>query len=363
MANLNSFVETLAESQTTAFVEALDHAKDTSEDAPPEDLNVKADSSRCVQFGYSTDLHEAFRSELHKVKLLKTALTNKDKLINKRLTYIRELEYRLAREQHQTQVMRKRYEKERTLSHFLSQTLSKAHEVALSLQNRAARSEDLEVALREELHKRTAVISDLEEQNRQLVAALAKVMSRVREPAQESSHQISEKCMKDVRSQSLDSLAEPSDHVYQVNSTLHNTPSIMRPTTAKSVRSILKRPSTDDPALTTLITSATTWIRSRVQPTVTREVYFNRAECYPKPSSPEFRERVRRQLCLEQMALARNYLIYLPGPEAVERSKDDAQSSTFELKKREQMREEQHIFAQSSMQRLRMMRVEQQDQH
>lgn len=359
MANFNSFVETLAASQQTTFVEALNHAKNTLEDAPPEDLNVKAGPSRRVHFDYPTNLHEAFKSELHKVKLLKKALTDKDKLINKRLTYIRELEHRLAREQRQTQVMRKRYENERTHSCYLSRTLSKAHEVELSLQNQAARSEDIEIALRGELHNRTATIKVLEEQNRRLVAALAKDMSRMREVAHESSHQIPEEFMEDVPSESSDSLAEPATQVSQVNSTLHSTPAIMPPTTAKSVRSILKRPSTDDPALTTLITSATTWIRSRVQPTDTREVYFNKDECYPKPSSPEFRECVRKQLRLEQMALARNYLVGLEAPDAIERPQEDAQSSTSELKKGKQMKEEQHTFAQRSpIQQLRMVRME-----
>ncbi|KAG9677650.1 hypothetical protein KCU95_g16084, partial [Aureobasidium melanogenum] len=359
MANFIPFVETLAEMQNTTFVQALNHAKNTSEDALPKDSEVKeAGTSRCVHFGYPTNLHEAFQSELHKTKLLKKVLSDKDKLTNKRLTYTRELEHRLSKEQRQTQILRKRYENERTYSYFLSQTLSKAHEGVLSLQTQTAGSELLKDALREELHKRTATTKSLEEQNRQLMAILTQATFRVRESGHETSHQIPEKSVHDVPSQISDSHEEPSTQVYQVNSTIQNTPVAMPSTTAKPVRSILKRSPTDEPTLTTLATLAATWMRSDIKPTITREVYFHKDECHPKPSSPEFRERVRKQLNLERMALTRSCLVSLEVPDAVERSEEDVQSSTFELMKRDQMKEEQYTFAQSSLQRLRMVRIE-----
>ncbi|KAH0391713.1 hypothetical protein KCU89_g14222, partial [Aureobasidium melanogenum] len=187
MASSNPFFETLAELQNATFIQALNHAKNASEDALPKDSNVKAGTSRCVHFGYPTNLHEAFESELHKTKLLKKVLSDKDKLINKRLTYTRELEHRLSKEQRQTQILRKRYEKERTHSYYLSQTLSKAHEGVTSLQAQTAGSELLKDALRKELHKRTATIKNLEEQNRQLIAILTQNLAlRGRRILQES---------------------------------------------------------------------------------------------------------------------------------------------------------------------------------
>lgn len=360
MAKSNPSVETFADLQNKTFVEALNHAKNTSEDVLAKDFNVNAGSSKCVHSGYPADLHEAFKSELHKIKLLKKVLADKDKLINEQSTYTQELKHQLSEEQRQTRIMRDRYENERTHSHYLSQTISKAHEVALSLQNQAARSEMAEVASRGELHQRTVSIKKLEEQSRQLVAVLTQGTFRVNESGQGTSQQVLERCVEDVSSLSPDIHEEPTTQVFQENSTLQNTSAAMSATT-KPLRSILKRSSTNDPALTTLITSAMTWVRSRVQPTNTREVYFHKDECYPKPSSPGFRERVRLQLCLEQMALARHYLVSLEVPDGSEKSEHDDQSSTFELKKREQMKEEQHTLAQSSMQRLGMVRMEQQD--
>ncbi|KAG9846758.1 hypothetical protein KCU98_g6202, partial [Aureobasidium melanogenum] len=194
MANFIPFVETLAEMQNTTFVQALNHAKNTSEDALPKDSEVKeAGTSRCVHFGYPTNLHEAFQSELHKTKLLKKVLSDKDKLTNKRLTYTRELEHRLSKEQRQTQILRKRYENERTHSYFLSQTLSKAHEGVLSLQTQTAGSELLKDALREELHKRTATTKSLEEQNRQLMAILTQATFRVLQDLEDPVHNIKSK--------------------------------------------------------------------------------------------------------------------------------------------------------------------------
>ncbi|KAG9735901.1 hypothetical protein KCU73_g10393, partial [Aureobasidium melanogenum] len=358
MASSNPFFETLAELQNATFIQALNHAKNASEDALPKDSNVKAGTSRCVHFGYPTNLHEAFESELHKTKLLKKVLSDKDKLINKRLTYTRELEHRLSKEQRQTQILRKRYEKERTHSYYLSQTLSKAHEGVMSLQAQTAGSELLKDALRKELHKRTATIKNLEEQNRQLIAILTQNLARMCESGDETSHQVLEKCVEDVSSESSDNYEESPTQVAQVIPTLRNIPATIPSTTPKPVRSILKRSSTDEPTLTTLATSAATWMRSGIKAADTRVVYFHKDECHPKPSSPEFRERVRRQLNLEQMALARQYLVSLELPNAVEESEQDAQSSTFETRKRKQEKEEQQAFAQSPMQRLKMVRVD-----
>ncbi|KAH0367319.1 hypothetical protein KCU65_g4795, partial [Aureobasidium melanogenum] len=357
MANFSTFIETRADMQNTTFIQALSHAKHTSEDASPKVPDVKAGTSRCVHFGYPADLYDAFQSELHKTKLLKKVLADKDKLINKRLTYTQELETRLLKEQRQTRIMRKKYENERTHSYYLSQTLSKAHEGVLSLQAQTANSDIVRDALREESHKRTATINNLEEQNHQLTAILTQGISRLHERVRETSHDISQECVEEVSYPSLDSYAESSTQGSSLIPTSQNTPASMPLTTTKPVRSILKRPTTDEPALTTLITSATTWVRSQIQPTNIREVYFHKAECYPKPSSPEFRERVRRQLNVEQMALARNYLVNLQLPDAVEQSEHDAQDSTFESRKRKQQMEEQHAFSQGPMQRLRMNRV------
>ncbi|KAG9668481.1 hypothetical protein KCU99_g7707, partial [Aureobasidium melanogenum] len=351
MASSSSFVETLAELQNATFIQALNHAKNASEDALPKDSNVKAGTSRCVHFGYPTNLHEAFESELHKTKLLKKVLSDKDKLINKRLTYTRELEHRLSKEQRQTQILRKRYEKERTHSYYLSQTLSKAHEGVMSLQAQTAGSELLKDALRKELHKRTATIKNLEEQNRQLIAILTQNLARMCESGDETSHQVLEKCVEDVSFKSPDSYEESPTQVAQVIPTLRNIPTTIPSTTPKPVRSILKRSSTDEP---TVATSTATWLRSGIKAADTRVVYFHKDECHPKPSSPEFRERVRRQLNLEQMALARQYLVSLDLPDAVEESEQDAQSSTFETRKRKQEKEEQQAFAHGPMQRLKM---------
>ncbi|KAG9672932.1 hypothetical protein KCU95_g16706, partial [Aureobasidium melanogenum] len=366
MANFSTFIETPSEMQNTTFVQALDHAKNVSEDASPKASDTKAGTSKCVHFGYPTDLYDAFQSEVHKIKLLKKVLADKDKLINKRLTYTQELETRLLKEQRQTRIMRKKYENERTHSYYLSQTLSKTHEEVLSLQAQTANSDLVRDALREELHKRTDAINNLEEQNRQLIAVLTESTSRLHERVQETSHQISAECAEEVISQSVDSCeGSPSTQVTLVNPTFQNTPAAPPSTTTKPVSSILKRPTTDEPApttlimsATTLITSAITWMRSHIQPTNTHQVYFHKDECDPKPSSPEFRERVKRQLNLEQMALARNYLVSLKLSGSTEDSEVNTQSSSFESRKRKQGIEEQHAFAQSPMQRLRMARME-----
>ncbi|KAK6006711.1 hypothetical protein QM012_005719 [Aureobasidium pullulans] len=361
MANLNLFSETPAEMCNKTFVEAMDHAKIIPEDALAKDLDVEVGTSKSVHVDHSTELHEAFESELHKVKHLEKLLADKDQLINKRLTYIRELEHRLSKLKYQNQLLRRRYENELTHSCYLSQTLSHAHEGVLSLQNQAAQSEILEVALREELQKRMTTIQDLEEQNRQLVAILMQDMPRVRESEHTASHQIPEKCAEDVSSQNPDSHEESPTEVSQVNPTLENTPAATTSTTSKPIRSILKRSSTDEPALTTLVTSATTWLYSHIKPADTREVYFHKAECDPKPSSPEFRERVRKQLNLEQLALARHYLISLEFADRIEESEQGSQNSRFEFMRREQEGEERQMFAQSPKQRLKMARMEQED--
>lgn len=365
MANFSTFVETSAEMQNTTFVQALDHAKNVSEDASPKASDTKAGTSKCVHFGYPTDLYDAFQSELHKIRLLKKVLADKDKLINKRLTYIQELEHRLLKEQRQTRIMRKKYENERTHSYYLSQTLSKTHEEVLSMQAKTCSSGLVRDALREELYKRTTTINNLEEQNRQLIAILTESMSRLHERVHESSHQISADCVEDVSPQNLDSHEESPTQATQALLKSQNTSASMPLTTKKPVRSILKRHTTDEPAPTTLITSATTlitsaiiWVRSQIQPTNTHRAYFNKADCNPKPSSPEFRERVKRQLNLEQMALSRNYLVSLALPNTTENSEQNIQSSSCESRKRKQEMEEQHEFAQSPMQRLRMARIE-----
>ncbi|KAG9586006.1 hypothetical protein KCU77_g7164, partial [Aureobasidium melanogenum] len=288
MASCSPFVETLAELQNATFIQALNHAKNASEDTSSKDSDVKAGTSRYVHFGCPPDLYEAFESELHKIKLLKKVLSDKDKLINKRLTCTREIEHRLSKEQRQTQILRKRYENERAHSYYLSKTLSKAYEGVLSLQNQAAGSELLRDALKEELHKRTATIKSLEEQNRQLIAILTQNLAHMRESGHETSHQVPEKCVEHVPSESPDNYEEPPKQVAQVNPTFQNTPATIPSTTTKPVRSILKRSSTNDPALTTPIMSATTWLHSGSKQAHTREVFFHRDECHPKPSSPEF---------------------------------------------------------------------------
>lgn len=362
MANSNSFVQTLAEVQNKTSVESLDHAKNTSEDTSAGDLSLKAGASKRVHFGYPTALHEAFEGELHKVKLLKKTLAEKDRLIDKQLTYIQELEHRLLEEQCQTRILHNRYENELTHSCYLSQTLSKTHEGALSLQNQADESEVLKFALREELHKRTATIKNLEEQNRTLIAALTEITSRLCESEHETSHQIPGKPAEGVSCESLDSHEKPSTQLSQVSTMFQHTPAAITRTTAQPVRSILKRSSTDDSTLTTLITSATAWMRSYIQPTNTRGVYFHKDECHPKPSSPEFKKRVIRQLNLEQLALARNYLVSLQMPDTVERSEQEPQGPPFESRKRKQEKEEREMFSQSPVQRLKMVRMEQYDQ-
>ncbi|KAH0345188.1 hypothetical protein KCU81_g4433, partial [Aureobasidium melanogenum] len=358
MASFSTFVEIPAEMQNTTFVQALDHAKNVSEDASPKASDTKAGTSKCVHFGYPTDLYDAFQGEVHKIELLKKVLADKDKLINKRLTYTQELEIRLLKEQRQTSIMRKKYENERTHSYYLSQTLSKTHEEVLSLQAQTANSDLVRDALREELHKRTDTINNLEEQNRQLMAVLTESVSRLHERVQETSHQNSAECADEGTSQSLDSHEGSSTQVTQTLLKFQNTSASMPLTTTKPLRSILKRPTTDEPAPTTLITSAITWLRSHIQPTNIHQVYFHKAECTPKPSSPEFRERVKRQLNLEQMALARNYLVSLKLPEATEDSEMNTQSSSFESRKRKQEMEEHRTFSKNPMQRLRMVRME-----
>ncbi|CAD0083207.1 unnamed protein product [Aureobasidium vineae] len=314
MANSYPFVDTLSEvRQNKRFVEALEYANSRSE----QTLARNSGTPRCVHFGYPTEMYEALESELHKNKLLKKTLKDKDELINKRLTETRELEQRFAKEQRQHRILRRRHEQERMYNRCLTEKVTKAHLKVLSMQDQAIEEvKELKVAVAEELYKHTATIKDLEgqirhykatltevhrihkasltEMDRQHKAVLTEVASRLRESKHKSSNQAPERHMEASSSQPPNSRGEPSKCSYRGISTSQNTPAGSGLNTAKPIRSILKRPMSDDPAIITIIKRK-----------CTREVYLLESDCYPKPSSPRFRECVEKQLNLEQLALAR----------------------------------------------------------
>jgi hypothetical protein len=329
MAKSNTSVETLAETHNRAEVEAeaSEHASNTNEDTQARDSVIEADTSPRVYYGCPNKPPEGLESELNK----------------------------MLKEELQKRNLRKRYEQERAYPSCLSQTLLRAHEGISPLHSQVIELEYSTAALTEELHKRATIIKNLEEQNRHLKAVLSEIRSRIHSARNGASSLAQEKRAEDVPSQRQENHEQSPAYSSQGKPAIQNTPAVV---TVKPIRSILKTPSTSEPmsewtnesaltAFTTFIFLVISWICSFFKPAEPREeVYFYQNQCFPKISSPDFRERVKRQIHYEQLALARkDALVSLKLPDPIEEPEQSTHSSNFATLKRAHEEEEHRWFA------------------
>lgn len=349
MTSSNTLVETLAGTHGRTEVEASAHASNTTDDTQARDSVIETDTSPRVYSGCPNKPPEALESELHMTKLLREGPVEKHGIINKALSYTLELEHLLSKEQRLKRNLRERYEQERAYSGCLSQTLLRAQEGISPLHKQATELEEFTAALTEELHNKTTTIKNLEEENRHLRAVLNEIRSRMHSARNGASSQAQKKRAEAVPSQRPDIHEQLPAYSFQEKSVFQNTPAVNKP-----MRSILKTPSTSEStnesaltALTTFIFLVISWICSFFRPAEPREeVYFYQKQCSPKVSSPDFKERVKRQIYYEQLALARkDYLEISKLPDPIEESEQNTRSSNFATLKRAHEEEEHRWFA------------------
>jgi hypothetical protein len=327
MANSNTSVKTLAETHNRTEVKASEHASNTTEHTQARDSVIEADTSPRVYSGCPNKPPEGLESELNK----------------------------MLKEELQKRNLRKRYEQERAYSGCLPQTLLRAHEGISPLHSQAIELEHSTTALTEELRKRATTIKILEEENRHLRAILNEIRSRIHSARNRASSQAQKQRAEDVPSQRPENHEQSPAYSSQGQPAIQNTPAVV---TVKPIRSILKTPSTSESmseptnesaltAFTTFIFLVISWICSFFKPAEPREeVYFYQNQCFPKISSPDFKERVKRQIHYEQLALARkDALVSLKLPDPIEEPEQSTHSSNFATLKRAHEEEEHRWFA------------------
>jgi hypothetical protein len=304
----------------------------TKSKSNPHIQSIKADAAR-VRYGYPTNLYDILKSELRKTELLKQHLVEKDELINKKVSYTQELEKQLAQEQRQNQDLSKRCEQERVYSACLSQTMLRASQETSFLRNQVNEFRKANTALTEELHKRAATIRNLEKENHHFRDVLIEVSSRMRNARHDASTQTQEESAEDAHSQHPNNYEEPPAYSPQESLPLQNTVTATPRPACQPRRSILKTSSTN-------------------------HIYFWNSELHPRVSSPDFKARVKRQIHLEQLALARkSYLVSTESLATIENTKQNSQSLDFTSRRRMHEEEEHSWLAKRAGKMMGMMRM------
>jgi hypothetical protein len=289
----------------------------------PHIQSIKADAAR-FRYGYPSNLYDILKSEFRKTELLKKALIEKDELINNKVSYTKELEQQLAEEQRQNQDLGKRCELERVYSVSLSQTMLRASQETSFVHRQINEFRKAKTALTEELHKRGATIRNLEKENQYSRDVLIEVVSRMHSARHEASTQTQEESAEDARSQHSNSNEEPPAYSSQESLPLQNAVAATSRPECQPRRSILKTSSTN-------------------------HVYFWNSELQPTSSSPDFKERVKRQIYLEQLALVRkSYLVSTELPDTIENTEQNSRRLGFASRRRMHEEEEHRWFAKRS---------------
>jgi hypothetical protein len=289
----------------------------------PHIQSIKADAAR-FRYGYPSNLYDILKSEFRKTELLKKALIEKDELINNKISYTKELEQQLAEEQRQNQDLGKRCELERVYSVSLSQTMLRASQETSFVHRQINEFRKARTALTEELHKRGVTIRNLEKENHHFKDVLIEVSSRMHNARHEASTQTQDQSAEDAHSQHSNSNEEPPAYSSQESLPLQNTVAATSRPACQPRRSILKTSSTN-------------------------HVYFWNSELQPTSSSPDFKERVKRQTYLEQLALVRkSYLVSADLPDTVDNTKQNSRRLDFASRRRMQEEEEHSWFAKRS---------------
>jgi hypothetical protein len=304
----------------------------TKSKSNPHIQSIKADAAR-VRYGYPTNLYDILKSELRKTELLKQHPVEKDELINKKVSHTQELEQQLAQEQRQNQDLRKRCDQERVYSACLSQTMLRASQETSFLRQQVIEFRKAKTALTEELHKRAAAIRNLEKENYHFRGVLIEVSSRTHNARHEASTQTQEESAEDARSQHPNNHEDPPAYSSQESLPLQNTVATTPRPACQPRRSILKTSSTN-------------------------RIYFWNSELHPKVSSQDFKARVKRQIHLEQLALARkSYLVSTELPDTLENTEQNSRRLEFASRRRMHEEEEHSWFAKRAGKMMGMMRM------
>ncbi|KAI5269099.1 hypothetical protein E4T47_07207 [Aureobasidium subglaciale] len=201
MDSFNRFVAEHAEEHSEVFTQALNMFEIASDGCLAHEL-------QCIQSSsgpdHSARLQATLESEVHRAELLEQKLMVKEELLDKSLTYTRDLEHRLDQEQRQNCKLLDNYRKEYSRSLELSQRLDKKVEAAWFVHEQINEAGQVETTLVKDLADTKVDTEDLEEDDTLSEATISDLVCWVHTAGHKILHQALNKFWEHISSDLLD---------------------------------------------------------------------------------------------------------------------------------------------------------------